>query len=189
MRLTLCRKRRALLREPFSRNSYRMRSDESTNKKNKDKKKIFFVDTYCTSQWLSNSCFPTLADILDIWSKELMLHSKPPGTLCRILLQPSLWSPQTLVTRVVCFLKLKLQLSLLPLKMCHSDELSAKLSLVPQTCHRPTLLRSLLSTRQQPPTAHPHPQPENQPHPQKSADTYIQRVVSWSLFKIYFKQF
>lgn len=36
-----------------------MRSDETSSKKSKDKKrkKMFFVDTCCTSRWLSNSFF------------------------------------------------------------------------------------------------------------------------------------
>lgn len=92
---------KAGLENPFSRNSYRMRSDETSSKKSKDKKRktMFFVDTYCTSQWLSNSFFPTLADVLDSRSKEI-LDSNTAGNPSRLHLQPSLWSPRTLVTGV-----------------------------------------------------------------------------------------
>lgn len=83
----------------------------------------------------------------------------PPGSTFSLLYEAlGLWSRVS----SFCFLTLKLLLSLLPLEMCHSDGPSAKLSLAPQTCHRPTLVRSLLST-QQPPTPRPGPHPENQP--------------------------
>lgn len=144
------------------------------------------MDTYCTSQWLSNSFFPTLADILDIWSKELMLHSKPPGNLCRILLQPSLWSPQTLVTRV---------------QFVSSNWSSSSLC-CPWRCatlmnYLPNFSVSLRHATGQPCSGlccqQGSPLPLTQAHSLRTSPTHRSLQIPihslWSLFKIYFKQF
>lgn len=43
------------------------------------KKKMFFGDTDCPSQWLPNSFFSTLTDTLEISSKDLVLSSNTQG--------------------------------------------------------------------------------------------------------------
>lgn len=82
----------------FSGNSYRLRSNRtSSKKKKKARTKKCSMGTHCTSQWLSNSFFSTLADILDIWSKDLVFvpESSTPGDLSRLLLPASPRCPQT----------------------------------------------------------------------------------------------
>lgn len=73
-----------------------MRSNKTSGgQKAKPPKKCFLETHIVTSQWLSNSFSSTLADILEISSKDLVLHSNTPGNLSRLLL-PSLWGPGTL---------------------------------------------------------------------------------------------